>query len=368
MIKNVVFISILIFLPLSIYSEDIRIAVLTPTTENNTYWPQVYNLLNAAADDLGLEIVPFEFDVSDRYAKTVEGVKVLQSKPVFDGAILSVAFGQALPLLDVAEQLCIPVFVQGPISLSERIKAGYNPGDKYKCWLGYFMQDEQEKGYLLGKLLIDQAAESGAYDEQGYIQIFGISGDYSWDGTEKRELGLLQAVEEDSSAILHQVVPTLWTPIESEAKTASLLERYPKTSVVWAASDQIAIGVAQALNASGRRTGKDVFTGGLDLSMAGLEKIEEGSLTATVSGLLFFYTKILVLLHDHLRGIDITNETDADIYPEIYSATQENINVFLKLYRDYEKIDFKTLSKVYNRNLNFYDFSLDKLIESMNED
>jgi len=76
-------------------------------------------VLKAVAEDLRIHIAFHPFDVGDRFAKSIEGVRILKSEPKPDAAILSVAFGQARPLLETAEAMGMPVFIQGPLFPSE---------------------------------------------------------------------------------------------------------------------------------------------------------------------------------------------------------------------------------------------------------
>ena len=346
----------------------LRIAVLTPTSENNTYWPQVYSILNSAAEDLLIEIIPYEFDVGDRFAKTTEGVQALREQPLADGAILSVAFGQTVPLLDTAEELGIPVFIQGPLFDEELAAAGYHPRNRYRYWTGYFSQDETLKGYILGKLLIEKALNADATDGNGRVRIIGISGDHSWDGTSRREQGLLNAAAEYQQAEICQIVPTFWSPEESRFKTTQLLRRYPEASVIWAASDQLAAGAADALVRAGKTPGVNCFTGGLDLSAAGLQMVLKDGLTATVSSSLFFYTEVLIYLSDYIRGIDFAAEKGTEISADVFTATDDNAGLFLELYNSYDEIDFSMLSKFFNKSLQEYDFTLERMLETAEQE
>lgn len=341
-------------------TQEKRIAVFTPTSEGNTYWPQVYRILNSAAEDLNITLESYEFDVGNRFAKQKEGVEILKRNPRLDGAIFSVAFGQALPLLEAAEELGIPSFIQGPLFKEEMLELGGLPRRKYRSWVGYFYQNEEEKGYKLGRILIETAVEQEAFAADGLVHVAGIGGDFTWYGTELRERGLKRAVEEEPRAKLMQIVPTQWTPEEAREKTSRLLVRYPEISVIWAASDQLALGAAEALEAAGRIPGETAFTGGLDLSTKGLEAVKEGRLVATVAGSLFSYAEVLVYLYDYLMGIDFSWDVGTMIGTDIHTASSENVDFLLDLFRDYETIDFSRFSKAHNPELVEYDFALEK--------
>lgn len=337
--------------------DPLRVVVFTPATEGNTYWPQVYDILEATADDLGIELLIHGFDVGDRYAKADEGARILRSSGPVDGAIFSVAFGQTLPLLEVTEELGIPVMIQGPLFESELPAIGYGPRNAYASWIGLFAEDEFEKGRELGRVLLDEALAAGMAGSDGTVRVVGIGGDPSWFGSVRRADGLAAAVDEHPDARLLQVVPTLWTEDEGYAMAGRLMERYPRASVFWAASDQLAIGASRAVREAGRTVGEDAAVGGLDLSRRGLEYVEDGRLTATSASLLFGYARVLTYLFDYMNGIDFAEEEGTRVALPVRTATIRNAGEFLELYRTHERIDYTLLSRAHNPVLASYDFS-----------
>jgi len=347
---------LLFFLIPWLASAETRIVVFTPTTEGNTYWPQVYEILDAAAEDLGVELLGFEFDVVDRFAKADEGVEILRSLPAVHGAIFSVAFGQTEPLLDAARELDIPVMIQGPLFDSELPALGFAPRRRYENWIGTFREDEHGKGYRLGRLLIARATELGLHGDDGHIHVAGVGGDPSWFGSRQRADGLLQAVEAAPQARLLQVVPTQWTQDEGAEITRLLLERYRDLGVLWAASDQLAIGATAAAQEAGLTVGSDVVLGGLDLSRRGLEEVAAGSLTATVASPLFIYAEVLIYLYDYIHGFDFATRLGTEIVFAVEEATTESAAEYLRLYDDVRGIDYSDYSRAHNPELERYEF------------
>ena len=343
--------------------EKKRIVFLTPTSKNNTYWPQVHRILKAISQKLPLDIDIYEFDVQDRFQKQIRGVEILNSDPKPDGAVLSVAFGNALPLLETAEKRGIPVFIQGPLFPTELPDLGRRPRNRFKMWVGYFYQDETKKGYLLGKTLLRAAHDGAMYASDGSIQVAGIGGDFSWFGSELRKKGLIQAVAEDPDATMLQVVPTKWTEEEGMAMAMGLINRYNEVAVIWAASDQLGIGAANALVKAGRTLGVSAVTGGLDLSVNGLNHVKNGQLYATVSGALIDYAAVTILLYDYAHGIDFSEDVGTEISTPIHVAEKANADRFLWFYRSVETIDFSKLSKIHNPGLTHYDFSISRLMD-----
>lgn len=344
-----------------------RVVVFTPTTEGNTYWPQVYGILEGAAEDLGVELLLYGFDVRDRYAKVERGVDILRSVGRVDGAILSVAFGQTLPLLEVTEELGVPVMIQGPLFESELPALGGEPRREYASWVGLFAEDEFAKGRALGRVLIDEALEGGMIRPDGSVAVVGIGGDPSWFGSVRRAEGLAAAVDEQPNARLLQVVPTLWSQDEGHTMAARLLQRYPQATVFWAASDQLAIGASRALRERRRTVGEDAVVGGLDMSERGLEHVRVGQMTATSASLLFGYARVLVYLFDYMNGVDFAAAEGTQITLPVRTATEEDAGDLLELYASHGRIDYRLLSRSLNPSLESYDFTPQRLRAAMVE-
>lgn len=345
-----------------------RIVFFTPTSENNTYWPQVYEVVKKVAADLDMQIDIYQFDVGNRFAKHVEGTAILKKQPKPDGAVFSVAFGNSKPLLETAESLGIPVFIQGPLFPSELPILGNKPRNVYSQWIGYFYQDEFEKGYLLAKTLLKRAHDLNLVSSTGSIRVAGIGGDASWFGSKLRQDGLIKAVQEDPKAQLLQIVPTQWTEEEATQKTILLLNRYKEINVLWAASDQLGIGVAKALAEQHHSQNRPILTGGLDLSLNGLKHVQQEKLTATVGASIVQYAEIFIYLYDFLQGIDFANEITPDISSPLHIAKNENVAQYISLLSNLNKIDFTPFSKHLNPELEHYDFSVEKLSKNIQEE
>lgn len=154
--------------------DPLHIAVFTPTSEGNTYWPEVHRVMSDAQAALNVVLTIHEFDVGDRFDKVDQGIRILRTEPVPDGAIFSVAYGQAEPLMDTAEELGIPFFLHGPLFPEELTSMGGGPRRTYAHWIGYFHEDEEEKGYLLARELISAAATTNEHGpEKGRLRFCG---------------------------------------------------------------------------------------------------------------------------------------------------------------------------------------------------
>lgn len=335
-----------------------RIVFFSPNSEANTYWPQVFRIIEKVARDLEFEFVPYSLGVEDRFERQQKVLRILQAEPRPQAVIASVVIGHSQRILDASEALDIPVFILGPLFPSELPGVGMTPRRKYKTWAAVFNWAEEQKGYALGTVLLAAAQKRGAYAPDGSIHVVGVGGDPTWFGSDLRQAGLTRAVAEQPRAVLEQVVPTRWKREEAHQLTLKLLRRFPDASVVWAASDQLGVGVVDALTQLGRVPGQTAFTGGLDLSEVGLQRVREGSFVATAATTLLSFAQAAVLIYDYVSGLDFAPELGSQLEFPTEVATRDNVAQHLRLLRCVDNIDFKRFSKVHNKLLQRYDFSM----------
>ncbi|NHA15595.1 ABC transporter substrate-binding protein [Thioalkalivibrio sp. XN279] len=322
-----------------------RVAVFTPTTANNTYWPEVHSILRAAASDLDISLEIHEFNLSDRFEKVSVGVRRLTTEPLPDAAVFSVEFGEAVRLMDAAEQAGIPFFLNGPLFPEELNQLGELPGQAYQHWVGYFLEDEELKGYLLAQKLIAAARRARNAEDDGTIYVAGINGTRSWYGSILREAGLRRAIDDHPDVELLQMVYTRWTPEEGRRMASRILRRYPEVSVLWTASDQLAIGVAETISNGLAPDDLPVHTGGLDLSGAGIESVLQGDLVATVASSSLLWAQVIIDLYDHLQGVDRASHADSVLLAAPSVADRSTAESIRSRIREFEAIDFRQFSR-----------------------
>lgn len=250
-------------------------------------------------------------------------------------------------MINAAEALGIPFFLHGPLFPAEMAQIGGSPRNTYRTWIGYFHEDEEEKGFLLAGNLISAARARHGGTENETVRIVGVGGDTTWYGSALREQGLHRAVGADPAATLLQTVPTRWTPTEGRDMTTRLMDRYTDVSVIWAASDQLALGAVDAVRARGEIPGVTVFTGGLDLSLVGLQAVAQGDLTATVAASPLVWAQILIYVYDYLHGIDFAERIGTEILIPPDTATRSSAPELIQERDRYDEIDYRLYSRHY---------------------
>ncbi|MFT6122095.1 MAG: ABC-type sugar transport system substrate-binding protein, partial [Oleiphilaceae bacterium] len=234
------------------------------------------------------------------------------------------------------------------------------PRGKYKYWLGHMFPNDENAGFLLSSALVNKAIQEGRVDSRGKVQIIGLTGTNESRAALDRNRGLERFTEQRSDVELHQIVDASWDRAKANYATGILLSRYPDTSVVWAASDEMSFGAIQMIEQKGLNPGIDMFTGGFDWTPDGLKAVKNEKMTASIGGHYMEGGWVMVLLHDHYHGIDFAESIGTIIRSKMKVITSSNVQPYLKMHETlgWDDIDFRSYSKKYNSKLKRYRFSL----------
>ena len=211
----------------------------------------------------------------------------------------------------------------------------------------------------MAERLIAAARDAGKLAGDGTLHVAGLAGGYT-SGSILRVSGLRQVITEDAGISFHGVAPADWQQTRAAELTAELLERHPRTAVVWAASDVMARGAIEAVAASGRRPGEDVFLGGVDWAPFVPDLIRDGRLSASAGGHFMDGAWALTMLYDHHHGRDFENLLNTS-RPVL--LTRDNVDEHAVFFDEsrWRAADFTRLSRVLNPALETYDFAVDSV-------
>jgi ABC-type sugar transport system substrate-binding protein len=343
----------------NVYAEKMKVAFINPTHLNDPFWSMVTNFMESAATDLDIELQVY-YSQRNRF-KTLEiAQEILESPNKPDYLVFHFQAQMGARILQAAEDVRVYSFViNNNIPVSDRQDIG-KPRDKFKYWLGHMQPEDQRAGYLLASTLVEKAIELKKIADDGKVHMIGLTGTSDNTASGDRNKGAQEFVSQRSDVILHQIVNASWDKEKAANATQVLMERYPKTSVVWSASDVMSLGAIEALKELELHAGKDVLVGGIDGSLQGMEAVSLGAMAATVSGHFIEGAWAMVLLYDHNYGVDFVDELGTDIHSKMEVIRAENITPYLDLLKpDYiDQIDFKSYSKVANSKLKRYQLTL----------
>lgn len=342
------------------------VAFINPGHANETYWFTASRSMQAAAEDLGISL---RVEYAARNAKlALEHTRTLASLPAGqrpDYVVLSNEFGTAAEMVHMLSAAGIKTFLAysgrgGGVAGAELGK----PRQKFPLWLGSLEPRAQDAGYLTGQALIAQARQARVPRIGGKMPMLVIGGDRSTPTSVLRLQGLYQAVRDAGDVVVVQEVMAAWDRQRAAQQASWLYRRHPQARMVWAGSDQMAMGAMAQWRAHGGQPGRDAFFSGINTSPEALQNLSDGSLTTLAGGHFVTGAWALVMLYDYEHGKDFASEGLELQRPLFVRFDARMAQRYLKAYSDadFSRVDFASYSKVKNPSIRRYRFSFQALL------
>lgn len=327
-------------------ASALELLMINPINVGNPHWDKAQHLAETAAKQLGINLKVIHADKIKRsnYAALTHYLKAGNPKP--DGVFFLVHPAEdAVALFEHLEQLQIP-FINLENTLSPEIMEQLQaPGQRFKYWKATKLFNDYQSGYVLADNLLKQAEKRFG----NKVQIVGLSGNFT-ETSKQRNQGLIDALKSYPSAKLLQITHTNWEQRRGYEQAKKLLKRYPELNVIWAASDNGALGAHQALLEAGKRPGLDVLIGGIDWRDDAFPLIMKEEYNVSVGGQVLAATSALVHLYDLANGIDPKKLKSLNQLP-IVSVELNQKPLSKKLMEaKWDDIDFKLMSLKHNSN------------------
>ncbi|MFZ6690942.1 ABC transporter substrate-binding protein [Undibacterium sp. SXout20W] len=355
---------ILVFLPG--ISFGMSVTFLNPGKSDEVYWVTASHCMSAAAHSLGVQL---EILYSERdHLKTLTIAKEIAARGPGnrpDYVILSNDYAvgmEAMRILDAAKIKTF--FAFSGISDPHERDTVAGPRQIYKGWLGSLEPKSEEAGYLTARELIQRGEAMHLYAPDGKLHMLVIAGDRTTTTSFKRNNGMRRAIAEAKNLVVDQEVYGEWSRTKAKVQSEWLYKRYPGKHLVWAGNDQMAFGAMESWRAIGGVPGKDSLFSGVNTSSEALTAIEDGSLTALAGGHFVAGAFALVMLYDYDHSKDFTDEGLELDRSMFILFDKESAHRFYHLFGglNFEHVDFRQFSKVYNANVKKYEFSFRQIL------
>ena len=337
----------------------VHVTFLNLGDEEDAFYGRLTAFMRSAAENLGihLEIVHCHRD-STRLLEEGEALVRRDAPPEY--LVLPNHQGLAVHLIPKADRKGIKTFLLNEgLRTAERSLLG-RPREKHADWLGEFLPDDELAGYLLAEQLIADARQQERFGDDGKIHVNCLTGGFNI-ASVSRVTGLRTLVMEHDDVELSGFLPANWDQEKAKALTTEALARDPQITVLWAASDLMALGAEEAIRAAGKQPGDEVLLGGVDWASFVPERIRSGALSASVGGHFLDGAWALVALHELHHGI-LPAHRQMESKPVV--LTQDTLETYAFLFDDkaWEAIDFARFSRGANPNAEQYDLTLDALV------
>jgi signal transduction histidine kinase/ABC-type sugar transport system substrate-binding protein len=321
------------------------------------FWQDSVQLTEIFALNLGADLVVFNFE--DDPEKAITFLKQLSSRAeLIKGMIFDNVPGANERVLAFCEEKAIPcININGSLP-----DLDFGPRSKYRYWVGEIQPDNEMAGATLMSHLLQGAREKGWQE----IHVLGIAGLANSPGGELRRIGWEYTLKHQPDVKTARSMRADWTAETAAAVFRQALQENPEINVIWTASDDMALGVAE--EAKRLAPQREFLIGGVDWSLKALQQIVNGNMHSSVGGHVYEGALALALLHDYNQGRDFLSEAlsfstrmmpmSADLIHE-YMAFRQRPSKLLGLHR---------LSKVENSALESYPFNIRALYKLLSNE
>ncbi len=337
------------------HHKELHIAMFTQRDQGDAFWGEVEEFMRAACRNLGIRLsVSY---ANNSHIKMLEQVKVAaQSSDKPDVLLVPNYKLTAEQQIKLAEATQTPIFlfITG-LDHDALLRVG-QPREKFKYWIGSLLTDDEQAGFDLANMLIDEGIKQNVSRlPNGKIPLVGIQGDIAALGSINRVESLQRAIRTRSDVELLQLTSSRWKKSLAKQQYKTLMTRYPNTAIVWSASDVMASGVVEAAE----ELNTAVITGGVDWAEVGLTLVQDKKLVATMGGHFMNGGWAAVVLYDYFHGVDFAQES-AQLKTRMKPLTPQNIDQYLKKFgaNTWQDINFTSYSKLHNPGLTHYHFNL----------
>ncbi|MAY14989.1 MAG: hypothetical protein CMI06_06595 [Oceanospirillaceae bacterium] len=336
--------------------DSIRVTMLNPSTPANLFWNMQTQFMQAAAEDLGIDL-EIVYGADNRFHTTQQAYDILNRENPPDYLICNYFFSQGWQILQAAEKAGVyTLLISTDIPQQDQKDAG-TPQDKFPHFLARIMPDDRQASYELSRQLIAEGRHLSLQGASGKLELIGISGMRDTSATVLRNEGLLQAINEQDNTLLMQLVHANWSANTAQRQSWALLQRYPSASLIWTASDVMAMAVIQQAQALGRHAGKDILIVGTNWTAEALNAIDDGSLFASAGGQFMDGALALAIIYDHANGKG-PDAQEANILRHMDIITHSNLARYRQLLdpQRWQSMNFRSLTRSHGTSAQKYAF------------
>jgi ABC-type sugar transport system substrate-binding protein len=305
------------------------ILFIYPVDKGFPFWDSQVNFAQAVADALNfeLEIAYTPQAYRNRFGAAEFLEKILESKETSPKLVISSFWvGSEKQILTLLNMKKIPLIsINSDISTEQFAVLG-KPREKFPYWLAQISPNDFAVGGQLATAILQGSRARRCPTTKCNVNIFAITGmSYSAVSTQ-RVNGLKQVVQTDKNSRILNAVYGHWDRKRVADMTSTILSRHNDIDAFWIASDIMAYGLLDGLNAMNHTLPSTTIIGSIDWSPASIDKVKEGSLHMSVGGHFMEAGWSLILFYDYINNTDFADELGVIIRTEMSLLNKQNVD------------------------------------------
>lgn len=337
--------------------EPVRVHFVNPGFAEGGFWQAVTESMEAAADQLGMEMT---VSYGDREWPRMRdnALRVIAEPGDIDYLILVNEHQQAADLVVKADAAGIPTLMLLNTLTPEQEAATGSPRDELPHWLGSLTPDNILAGREMAEAIVDEARRLDP--EKEAYELLTLAGDFATPASLYRLQGLDEVLAQNPEVFERRRLTVNWSQAEAHQRVDTWLRSGGSIDLIWAANDPIALGAMAAADQHGLEAGRDYSIAGLNWSAEALEHVQTGELVMTHGGHFLAGAWSMVVLHDHYHGTDFGSISGPHVaFPMAAITRDTSAQLFELLHREsWDRLDYRRFSRHLNPALTAYDFSI----------
>lgn len=332
----------------------VRVLFINPAPPEDAHWSIVTDMMQAAADDLNVDLEVQHAFHSGAYTLKYASLAA-QSDVKPDYIIFRNVDEIAIQVFQATHHAGIyTITIDAPLHQSELEKIG-GPRQRVSSWLGQIVPNAAAASEQLVGLLTQELSRRNF---RGVIEVVAMSGPEQDVGSLVRLHGLNQGLEGIGNARLLHAFPGGWDTRVADREAYKAFRYAAESPIWWVADDNMTLGVLNVLRNTHRNIGQDTFIGAFHWTEPMMRAILENKVHYVAGGHFVQGAAALILAHDHARGRDFA-DLGLNFTMQLSFLYRQNVSQIgrIMISRAWDRIDFRRFSRVTNPGLTTYDFN-----------
>lgn len=329
----------------------LRVGFVNPGRSSDRFWQMAHEVMTGAASHFNIEMIT-GFAERDRHRIISMGQEILAGAP--DYMLVVNEHRTAVPLMKAAQAAGVPSMLAfGALAEDDKALLG-QPREWSPLFLGSLLADNVGAGAFMARALLADCRR--LHGDMAPVPLLALGGLAATPAGTDRLRGLQDVLAADGAAQLLDSVAVNWSRDEARERAMSLLRRQPQTRGIWCASDDMALGALDALNALGLEPGRDVSVIGVNWQEEALREVAAGRMVLSMGGHFLLGAWVLAMLRDLADGRDFAAAGGTEQYLTMAPLRREQVDRYLARFGNdgWSRIDFNRLRQRKGR----YDLSV----------
>ena len=339
-----------------------RVLFINPAPPEDQYWTLVTRMMQAAAQDLGVELeVQHAFHSGDYTLKYATLAAERAVKPHYIIFRNVDEIGEDVFKVTGAAGINT-ITIDAPFQEKELAPLG-GPRKTYPRWLGQVVPNSLGASDQMTQVLIGEVMRRGF---KGLIDIVAMTGPEDDIGSQVRLFGLKRGLKDHRNARLKHAFPSAWDSKVADREAFKALRYALNAPVWWGADDNIAEGMVNVLRNTHRKLGQDTFVGAFNWTQPMLTAVVQNQVHYLAGGSFVQGAAALILAHDHFRGKDFA-EVGLNYTMDLGILYRDNLKSTgrIMISDAWDRIDFRRFSRATNPALTQYDFTVNRFLRAV---